>query len=244
MQLLERLNSPLSGAFIISWFCWNYRMVFVLFASIPVSDRFKFVDTVLYPSTADKWLRFLLYPAATATVFIIIYPLLSQLVFWYWHKEKELKLKAIRDKIENATLLTVEESRQIRVLLATKEMEYENAITRQSQEIETLKKNLSEQVILYNNLAGARKAEEEAAKSNEPPEGTLKLLEILVKQRDGSVFAHDLANMIKESPQKTNYYVDEGARLNLMTNSYDQERRQLISVTQAGRKYAVSKKLI
>lgn len=244
MQLLERLNSPLSGAFVISWICWNYRMLFVLFSSLPVNDRFTFIDTVLYKTPNDRWLMFLLYPAGTAAAFILFYPFLSQAVFWYWHKQKEMRLKAIRDRIENATLLTLEESREVRLLVATKQVEYEETITRQSRELETLKKSLTDQMIQYNNLATSRKTEAEQQKAKEPNEGTIRLLKLLAKQADGRLYNHVLPGMLSEPPQKINYYFDEGARLELMTNGYNGDRVQYIQITAKGRAYAVQQQFI
>ena len=64
--LYDRASSPLLGAFAVSWFVWNYRMVVVVFADLEPTAKFDLINHALYP-TAAMWIGFvLLSPMLTA----------------------------------------------------------------------------------------------------------------------------------------------------------------------------------
>jgi len=138
-QIGDRLNSPLFGAFAISWFAWNHRLVFTLFSGLPIQDRFDFIDRVLYPEPWSICLNGVALPAVTAILFIYFFPVCSKVFYGYWLK-KQLELKAQRDEIENSKLLTLEESRAIRMAMFKTRDEYEDRIKEQADEIDLLKK--------------------------------------------------------------------------------------------------------
>jgi hypothetical protein len=137
---LSPANSPLFGSFVIAWLCWNHRFVVVLFSSLPIDQRLEFIDKHIYVDHWDKWEQGLLYPLATAVLFILIYPYPAKFFYGYWLK-RQRELKQLRDKIEDASLLTLEDSRKIRMALLNNEVEYEDRIRRQAEEIEGLWSN-------------------------------------------------------------------------------------------------------
>ncbi len=112
LQINERLSSPLIGAFVISWVCWNYRFLFVIFSDLPIHHRLDVIDNFLYRTNGDIWIYAILLPLASAITYILLSPYPTRWIYGYWLNEQN-KLKNLRDKIEGQKLLTVEESRKI-----------------------------------------------------------------------------------------------------------------------------------
>jgi hypothetical protein len=110
-QFRERLSSPLIGSFAISWLIWNYRLLAVLFSNLSVVERFKYIDTVLYPTPWSTWISKLIGPLACALAYIFIYPYPAKAINGFWLR-RENERKKQRDEIEGAALLTKEEVAQ------------------------------------------------------------------------------------------------------------------------------------
>jgi hypothetical protein len=79
-------------------------------------------------------------PCFDSNSFIYLYPIISKHFYGYWLRQQK-KLKELRDKIEDATLLTREESNAIRLEIINARDDYEKTINRQAGEIEALKEN-------------------------------------------------------------------------------------------------------
>jgi hypothetical protein len=140
LQINDRLSSPLFGSFIVAWVSWNNRLLFVLFSNQPVEKRFDFIDKQIYPTAWDVWNSGVIKPTLSAILFIYLYPIISKHFYGYWLK-RQVELKKLRDTIESAALLTVEESRAFRMAMIKIREEYESTINRQAAEIEALRKN-------------------------------------------------------------------------------------------------------
>lgn len=137
-SLYERTTSPLFGALALSWLAWNYRLLFVLFSGESVTERFALIDEVLYPDLLTRVTWLLVLPTVTAFLVLVIYPHPAKWVFRYWRiRQKELKV--IRQKIEDETPLTVEESRRVRGQLIRVRSEYERLLREASDEAEQLR---------------------------------------------------------------------------------------------------------
>jgi hypothetical protein len=68
------------------------------------------------------------WPCFDSNFFIYLYPIISKHFYGYWLRQQQ-KLKELRDKIEDATLLTREESHAIRLEIINARDEYEKTIT-------------------------------------------------------------------------------------------------------------------
>ena len=66
--LYDRVTSPLFGAFFISWCIWNYKLLFVLASSMPVKDKFGYIENVLFYNLKDVVLLGGIYPIITITL--------------------------------------------------------------------------------------------------------------------------------------------------------------------------------
>lgn len=110
---LSRFNSPFIGAFLVSWLLWNHRMLFALFASIPLGQRFHYIDEVLYP-TAEAFAAYhFIGPAISTLIYIFIMPWPTEWVH-RWNLQRKLRLKQAELRADGHRLLTEEESSELR----------------------------------------------------------------------------------------------------------------------------------
>jgi hypothetical protein len=142
-QLYERVSSPLLGAFTISWFAWNYRFVLVIVSSMPVTEKFTYIDSSLFNSYQNIFLHGTLYPLLTTLSLIFIYPFPAKFVYEFWRK-RQRELKEIQQRIDDETPLTREEARELRHETLNTRLEFEQELERRSGEITRLKEAIKE----------------------------------------------------------------------------------------------------
>lgn len=103
--LNERISSPFSGAFIISWIAWNWRPLYYLCFNdgTNVKERIGYV-TITY---ADWWYNFW-FPLGSTIFLVFIYPWVTTgaLGAWLWYKRMQRNLKK---RIERQQLVSVDE---------------------------------------------------------------------------------------------------------------------------------------
>lgn len=142
-QLYERVSSPLLGAFTISWVAWNYRFVLVIVSSMPVKEKFTYIDSNLFDSYQNIFLHGTLYPLLTTLSLIFIYPFPAKFVYEFWRK-RQRELKEIQQRIDDETPLTREEARELRHETLNTRLEFEQELERRSGEITQLKGAIKE----------------------------------------------------------------------------------------------------
>jgi hypothetical protein len=142
-SLYDRTVSPLFGAVAISWSLWNYRLFVVLFSSMPVAEKLQFIDDALYGTWHARLGVLLVYPICTALAFIFLYPYPAKAVYQFWGSRQK-ELKEIRQRIEDDTPLTIDESRRIRRQVIDIRVEYEQQLRRSAEETEHLKQAIAE----------------------------------------------------------------------------------------------------
>jgi len=135
--LYERLSSPFSGAFIVSWCFWNFNILIILFSAVPA------YQTISYIHNEIDLMRGLLLPIITSLLYVFIYPYISKYIYKFWY-ERQKELKEIKQKIDDETPLTKEESRTIRRQLLEIEERFQQAILSKDTQIEQLKSQLTE----------------------------------------------------------------------------------------------------
>lgn len=89
--LYERVVSPLSGMFLLSWIAWNWKLCLVLiFAEYGVDKKISTISTN-YVNTYDN----VLYPLVSTVVLVFLYPLAAILPvrLWEWSNSYKLKMK-------------------------------------------------------------------------------------------------------------------------------------------------------
>ncbi|MCX6899760.1 MAG: hypothetical protein NT105_13810 [Verrucomicrobia bacterium] len=129
VHIYDRLSSPLFGAFCIAWLAWNHQYLLILCSDEHIVDRLELSRTAIFPDGWSIARRGFIYPFLSGAVFILVYPHVSRLFYGYWLR-RQLETKQTRDKIENATLLTLEESRKLRVSMAQAQSKYDEEISR------------------------------------------------------------------------------------------------------------------
>jgi hypothetical protein len=137
-QLSERIASPLIGSFAISWSLWNYKFLVILFSTASVSQTFALIDTMVFPTTWSLILNGVLLPAATTFAYIFLYPYPAKYVYEFTRRRQKV-INEVRQRIEDETLLTIEESRQIRAEVLQTEKAHQEIVDRLNGEISRLK---------------------------------------------------------------------------------------------------------
>ena len=132
-QIQERISNPFTGAFAISWLAWNYRYAMVLISFEPVSAKLNLIDKLFYSTTwsitdIDSLLmRGILLPIATALAYLFLYPYPTRIIYKIVHMNR-LKLRELRQSIENQKRLSLEESRVLITRTAVLQNRYNEEI--------------------------------------------------------------------------------------------------------------------
>ncbi|MBJ2209676.1 hypothetical protein [Pseudomonas carnis] len=101
-QLYDRVTSPLSGAFAISWSIWNWKFIVILISDLNAIEKLRFISLNIFNSQSAAILNGFLYPLATAIALIYIYPYPAKLLYRVSQNYKK-ELKAEQQKIEDDT---------------------------------------------------------------------------------------------------------------------------------------------
>ena len=150
--LYERTASPLFGAILGSWLVWNHRMILVLFSDESIRWKFNYIDNELYGDLKITFWLLILGPLLTASFFLFLYPYPARWVYQIW-RHNQMKLKKVRQKIEDDTPLTMEESRKLRRQMTRLRDEYEEEIRHLGESRDVLRgseSELQERVQTYN----------------------------------------------------------------------------------------------
>ena len=157
--LYDRTTSPLFGALAVSWSLWNYKIFVVLFSGMTAPEKLAYIQNSLYGDSWDRALFWVIGPIVTALVFLFLYPYPAKWVFRFWRRRQK-ELRDIRQEIEDATPLTIEESRRIRRQIIDIQAEHDREIARRSEELERTKQALTDREAsieeLQKELLGAR----------------------------------------------------------------------------------------
>lgn len=260
LQIYERLSSPLFGSFVIAWICWNHRLLSVLFSSLPVSERFQFIDSVLLRTTWGAWSQCFVYPAASALAFIFIYPYPSKWILGFWLRRQN-ESKELRDKIDGETLLTRDESQAIKKKALEANLKHEETIRQLRDELETAKElarsatstkevttksttgetaqelRHSQQIIaeLQGEIAALRNT---SAKGDELEKGPHEVIRKLA-ENNGRLSRAEIFNSFKEPRIRVEHYLDKIGKLGLTNTNTLSGDAAIVSLTSEGRAYAV-----
>lgn len=238
-QISERLSSPLFGAFAVSWLVWNHQYLFVLFSDGDVSKRLELARALSFPDHLAIVLRGVVYPLLSGTAFILIYPYPSLWLFSYWYKRQRWT-KDARDRIEGLALLTLDESKQIRLAVLKEHIEHEKTVEAMSKQIEDLKasaKSSAKRIQDSNNLVPV--AAPVAEKTGD--EGILKVMSYMATKENGKGSDREFYASLAESSIKLEHYLDLAFAQKLVSRGGNPGS---IELTGAGRKFLVNSKLV
>jgi hypothetical protein len=142
-QLYDRATSPLSGAFIVSWAVWNYKIIVILVASMPAVQKLTYIDAYLFPTYQEVLLRGGVFPLLSALAYIFLYPFPSKFVYEF-SRNRQKELKQIQQQIDDDTPMTQEEVRELRKESMRVMQDYEQQIAQRSAEVTRLREMLAE----------------------------------------------------------------------------------------------------
>ncbi len=137
--LHERLTSPFWGAFISSWLVFNWRIPYV---SIFV-DQDKLpngttrIDYIINTCITDRWEYITLYPLISTAIIILLFPFISTGAYWVSLKFTKWKTD-MKNRVDGATLLTLEKSVQLREELRNLNKKYEEINKDNEEEVRVL----------------------------------------------------------------------------------------------------------
>ena len=233
-QLYERVASPLTVSFILSWCVWNFRLLAVLMSSMDPTAKFRMIDNVLYPDSMTFWLYRVGGPLITSLLYVFVYPYPERWAFT-WAKKKQRDLRSIQAALDSDVPLTPEQSRELR-LKCKKTVEDTQAIVEEHQEkignlmkeIAQLKSTITQQETTITNL-------EKRAGLILLTDDQLKILEIL---KPGSLGTDSLKENSGFSRILTDEVLNELAQLGCVRqfNSVTSDRQSTIgwAITQLG----------
>jgi hypothetical protein len=131
------------GSFVVSWCLWNYRFLVILFSDTTLTQTFSQIDASCFPDTWAVFYRGVLFPLLTSLAYIFVYPYPAKFVYEFTRRRQQ-ELLAIRRRISDETLLTVEESRKLRSELLRMQLAHEETNSRNEATIAEMKANLQD----------------------------------------------------------------------------------------------------
>lgn len=108
----SRVSNPLIGAFALSWIGVNYRAVIVVLSGSSFQEKFKYLDSVLYPDYVIIGLKCLIAPFLLAIFYIYLLPIPTEGVY-RWTLNRQRRLNRIAREVAGEQLLSVEQTRDI-----------------------------------------------------------------------------------------------------------------------------------
>lgn len=136
--LTERLASPLVGSFVVAWCAWNYRFLVVLLSDASISRTFELIDTVIFPTSASIVTKGFLFPLISALVYVFVYPYPAKFVYGFTRRRQK-EINQLRQKIEDETPMTQEESRAFRLEYLERERSWKERLDGLAAENDALK---------------------------------------------------------------------------------------------------------
>jgi hypothetical protein len=140
--LYDRAVSPFFGAFVFSWISWNYKFLMIVFSDINVHEKINYISNNIYPYF-NEWLRVgVVLPFISAMAFVFLYPVIAIPTFLYARKAQKI-LHDLKQKIDGEKLLSKNESRELKKILFSHQIQFQEEIDKKDNEIELLKKMLA-----------------------------------------------------------------------------------------------------
>ena len=134
--LSDRLVSPLIGSYVMAWCFVNYKIFLIFLSNMTYPQKTQCIDDLFVP-----WWRYLVcygVPLLWSSFYILIYPYIAKFVFKRWQHYIKDK-RDIKNRIEEQTLLTKEESAKIREDFLRRKIELNSLLEEKDDEIKELK---------------------------------------------------------------------------------------------------------
>lgn len=108
----DRTTNPLTLSFILSWSLWNYKFFVILFEDTGSAERLNAI-AAMYPHEGATYLgEALLYPLASALVYVFVYPVVSMLPIGVYRKYQVWTANLVK-RVEKSRVLTQAEATEL-----------------------------------------------------------------------------------------------------------------------------------
>jgi hypothetical protein len=225
--IVERMTSPLLGSFAVAWCLWNYKFLVILFSENGVSQTFKLIESIAFPDLWSVFNRGVLFPLISALVYVFAYPYPARFIYAFTLK-RQREVNQIKRQIEEETLLTLEQSREIRLEYAQIEQKHRAEIDRLASENARLKA-IPSALKIPDPIVSARRQAAQSQRNvtsdvdNFKLEQTqLALLEYL-DSKNGRAYRIEFLKNSKETRVKTEFDLGELHRIGLIAQNYESE---------------------
>lgn len=138
--LNERLTSPFWGAFICSWLVFNWKIVYLtIFIDQDKIEGTK-IDYII--TNYCDYKNLIWFPLSSAILLIVVFPFITTGAYWINIKFNKWK-NDLKNKVDGASLLTLEKSVQIREEIKNIHKKYEEVTKESEEEIKILNAELN-----------------------------------------------------------------------------------------------------
>ena len=255
--MYARTSSPLSGAFVVSWLVWNYKVIFILFSSMPVLDKFSYVETMHFSDWKIALGQGFVYPLLSAVAVILVYPFPARWIYQY-SKINQNKMKKIRQEIEDEAPMTLAESQELKQNMFRLKFEYIAQITKANDEISvkdsliaTLQSELDDLTprkpvdrMSMSELENVIQSREESEGSDDLSSDAIKVIGVLV-DLGGKSGEGLLVTKIPFHKVQAEYYIEDLTNKGFLARNYDATQNKIIvELTTAGKGIAIDHDLI
>jgi hypothetical protein len=225
--LHERLNNPLISGFVISWCLWNWKFLIIIFSNNTASETFHLASTVAFPNLLTSLAYGFVLPLISTLAYIFLLPYPSKFVYEFTLK-RQREANEAKQKIQNETLLSVEES----TILKEQFREYE----RQTKEKIN---SLNEEILSLSSRTDKSQKDKantpiEETKLFNPTDSQFRILEEVAKYKDYTL-QEKIISAIGESRVKTEYEIGELIKDGLLRSGHTIHGETTIGLTQDGR---------
>jgi hypothetical protein len=228
---IERLSSPLLGAFSISWCAWNWKFLVILFSNNSVTTTFELVEKIAFPDSSAVLFRGLILPLLTSLAYVFVYPYPARYVYGFTLRMQR-KINQIKQKIAEETPLTIEESRKLRAEYVENELRQTETIQRLNDEIARLNSLVKTQDRKDRSVQPLSQAERIYGKLEPTQLAVLRLLE----KKGGNSLEKDLIESSRLTRVKTEFDLGELLRRSLIERNYSsRDGGHVIKFTHEGR---------
>lgn len=140
-HLYERIISPLSGAFIISFLAINWKLPLVILSDLKIFEKLDYINNNIIGDTKHFILFLIAYPLLAAFFYIGLVPFAGRAAYIISRKHHRL-LKKDQQRIEDETPIPEVEARKLRSDLRLLENALDTEIAKKVSEINQLKEKI------------------------------------------------------------------------------------------------------
>ena len=253
--LYERIASPLAWNLILSWIAWNYQFLLIIASSLPVKEKLSLLNS-LHPSFLwDGALHFVVGPVTTAVLLILLFPYPAKWAYQIWQKRQK-ELREIRTQTEDQTMLTVEESRELKRALFQREKEFEEELKRKDAQIERIRFELTQREepvseikkqspapvrsdVIMDALRPAKDISDQDVLSNPLHRKIIYSIEILEQKGRDKLFVEALSESAGVGRMQTQHFFDKLLDGKYVMSFNDDGGTQFYKLTSKGREFVI-----